>query len=88
MYRNEREHRWWCVSVEDLRAIASKLALTNEQSSLFGSLHGPSDRIARMYLGAISALKDELDPERLSKAAHQMRELMEKISEIVARLAC
>jgi hypothetical protein len=36
-----------------------------------------------MYLGAISALKDEMDTERLSKAAHRMRELMEKISEIV-----
>jgi hypothetical protein len=36
-----------------------------------------------MYLGAVIALKDGLDPERLCKAAHQMRELMEKISEIV-----
>jgi hypothetical protein len=36
-----------------------------------------------MYLGAVSALKDDLDPERLCKAAHEMRELMEKISEIV-----
>jgi hypothetical protein len=36
-----------------------------------------------MYLGAVIALKDELDPERLCKAAHEMRELMEKISEIV-----
>ena len=69
--------------MEDLRALASKLALTNEQSSLFGSLHSRSERIARMYLGAVSALKDDLDPERLSKAAHQMRELMEKISAIV-----
>jgi hypothetical protein len=35
-----------------------------------------------MYVGAIIALNDELDPERFCKAAHQMRELMEKISEI------
>ena len=69
--------------MEDLRAIANKLALTNEQSSLFGSLHSRSERIARMYLGAVSAFKDDLDPERLSKAAHEMRELMEKLSEIV-----
>jgi hypothetical protein len=35
-----------------------------------------------MYVGAIIALNDELDPERFCKDAHQMRELMEKISEI------
>jgi len=68
--------------VEELRAIASKLALTNEQSTLFRVLLGRSERIARMYVGAIIALNDELDPERFCKAAHQMRELMEKISEI------
>jgi hypothetical protein len=82
MYPNEREDRWWCVSVEELRAIASKLALTNKQSTLFRVLLGRSERIARIYVGAIIALNDELDPERFCKAAHQMRELMEKISEI------
>jgi hypothetical protein len=69
--------------MEDLCAIASKLALTNEQSTLFSVLHGRSERIAQMYLGTIIALKDELDPEKLCKAAHEMRELMEKIPEIV-----
>lgn len=69
--------------MQDLREIASKLVLTNEQSTLFGVLHGRSERIARMYLGAVGALKDDLDPGRLSNAAHQMRELMEKIPEIV-----
>jgi hypothetical protein len=81
MYLNKREYRR-CVSVEDLRAIVSKSALTNEQSTLFRVLLGRSERIARMYVGAIIALNDELDPERFCKAAHQMRELMEKISEI------
>jgi hypothetical protein len=57
--------------------------MTNEQSALFGLLHGRSERIARMYLSAVIATKDELDPEKLCKAAHQMRELMEKIPEIV-----
>jgi hypothetical protein len=69
--------------MEDLRSIASNLAMTNEQSALFGLLHGRSERIARMYLSAVIATKDELDPEKLCKAAHQMRELMEKIPEIV-----
>jgi hypothetical protein len=69
--------------MEDLRAVASNLAMTNEQSTLFGVLHSRSERIARMYLAAVRALNDDLDPERLSNAAHQMRELMEKIPEIV-----
>jgi hypothetical protein len=69
--------------MHDLHSIASKLALTSEQSSLFIVLLKRSERIARMYLGAMSAFKDEGDPERLCKAAHEMRELMEKIPEIV-----
>jgi hypothetical protein len=68
---------------DDLRAIAEKLALTNEQSALFTVLLGRSERIAQMYLGGVIALKDDLDPEKLSKAAHEIRELMEKLSEIV-----
>ncbi len=68
--------------MENPRVIAAKFSLTNEQSALFVVLHDRSDRIARMYLGAIIALKNESDPERLCKAAHQMRELMEKMSEI------
>jgi hypothetical protein len=69
--------------MQDPHEIASKFVLTNEQTTLFASLHRRSERIAQMYLGAIIALKDEADPERLCKAAYEMRELMEKISEIV-----
>jgi hypothetical protein len=35
MYRNEGEVRW-CVRMEDLTTIASKLALTKEHSAVFG----------------------------------------------------
>ena len=37
-----------------------------------------------MYLGAYFALKDSLNPERFALAAHDIRELMEKVPEIVA----
>lgn len=37
-----------------------------------------------MYLGAHSALKESLNPERFALAAHEIRELMEKVPEIVA----
>ena len=68
--------------MEDPRVVAANFFLTNEQSTLFVVLHGRSQRIARIYLGAIIAIKDGSDPERLVKAAHQMRELMMKMSEI------
>jgi len=41
--------------MEDLRATASSIAMTNEQSALFGLLHGRSERIARMCLSAVIA---------------------------------
>jgi hypothetical protein len=37
-----------------------------------------------MYLGAHFALKDGLNPERFALAAHAIRELMEKVPEIVS----
>jgi hypothetical protein len=36
-----------------------------------------------MYLGAHCALRDSLNPERFALAAHDVRELMEKVPEIV-----
>ncbi len=68
--------------MEDPRVVAAKFSLTNEQSTLFVVLHSRSERIARIYLGAMIAIKNGSDPERLVKAAHQMRELMMKMSEI------
>jgi hypothetical protein len=62
--------------------IASTFALSNEQAGLFKVLNDRSERIARMYLGAVIAVNDGADPERLCKAAHEIRELMEKISEV------
>ena len=37
-----------------------------------------------MYLGALYALRDSFNPERFVLAAHGIRELMEKVPEIVA----
>lgn len=68
--------------MEDLRAIASKFRLTNEQSTLLTVLHGRSERIAQMYLGAIIATNDAQDPERWCKAAHEIRELMMNMAEV------
>jgi len=68
--------------MEDPRVVASKFRLTNEQSTLLTVLHGRSERIAQMYLGAIIAVNDGEDPERWCKAAHEIRELMMSMAEI------
>jgi hypothetical protein len=68
--------------MEDPRDVATKFRLTNEQSTLLTVLHGRSERIAQMYLGAIIALNDAQDPERWCKAAHQIRELMMNMAQV------
>lgn len=61
-----------------------QLVLSGEQLTLYEALFRRSERIARMYLGAQFALKDTVNPERFTLAAHAIRELMEKVPEIVA----
>jgi hypothetical protein len=68
--------------MEDPRDVATKFRLTNEQSTLLTVLHGRSERIAQMYLGAIIAVNDVQDPERWCKAAHQIRELMMNMAQV------
>ena len=68
--------------MEDPHFVATKFRLTNEQSSLLSVLHGRSERIAQMYLGAVIAVNDRQDPERWCKAAHQVRELMVNMAQI------
>ncbi len=62
--------------------VASKFRLTNEQSTLLTVLHGHSERIAQIYLGAIIAVNDGQDPERWCKAAHEVRELIVSMAQI------
>jgi hypothetical protein len=61
-----------------------QVELSGERLALYNALFRRSERIARMYFGAHSALKDTLNPERFALAAHEIRELMEKVPEIVA----
>jgi len=61
-----------------------QVELSGERLSLYEALCRRSERIARMYLGAHHALRDGLNPERFVLAAHCIRELMEKVLEIVA----
>jgi hypothetical protein len=62
----------------------TQVELSGERQALYEALFRRSERIARMYLGAYYALRDSLNPERFVLAAHCIRELMEKVPEIVA----
>jgi len=61
-----------------------QLGLSGERLTLYQALSRRSERIARMYLGAQVALRDSANPEHFVLAAHCVRELIEKVPEIVA----
>lgn len=65
----------------DARPREPALVLTGPQKALFDSLSEKSPELARMYLGAVVAVRNAANPERFAQAAHSMRELMQKVPE-------
>ena len=61
----------------------NQLELSGERLALYRALSRRSERIAQIYLGAHLALRDSANPERFCLSAHEFRELMEKVPEIV-----
>jgi hypothetical protein len=55
------------------------LILPEQQLALYKALLRKHDVLAQMYYGAIKVLTDIDNPERYALAAHDMRELMEKL---------
>ena len=55
------------------------LQLDGQQRALYQALHAKSDRLAGMYWGALAVFADTSNPDRLALAAHDLREVMEKI---------
>jgi hypothetical protein len=51
------------------------------QREVFDALCENSDRLAKMYFGAVAVLQQTNNPDRLALAAHGLRELMEKSPE-------
>jgi len=70
---------------EDQRII---FQLSGKQRVLYDALcerdtqltNEPGKKLADMYLGALRVLADEYNPDRLSLAAHGIRELLEKLA--------
>lgn len=54
-----------------------------DQRDIFEALLGRDTRLAEMYVGALTALNDGANPDRLAQSAHSLRELVEKIPEVV-----
>ena len=54
-----------------------------DQRDIFEALLGRDGRLAEMYVGALTALDDRSNPDRLAQSAHSLRELIEKIPEVV-----
>ena len=64
------------------------LALTQRQLSVLRALEEVEDlqyRISLYYLGALSALDNPYNPDRIAQAAHSLRELLDKLPRIVLR---
>src|SRR5687768_1740148 len=53
--------------------------LTGEQIALIEALNDRDTRLGPIYLGAVRALLDATNPERVPQAAHSIRELLEKL---------
>lgn len=59
------------------------VVLSGQQRTLFRALAKKDSELAKMYYGAIHVLSDNKNPEALPLAAHAIREMMEKIPEII-----
>ena len=62
-----------------LKRDAIRLQLTGQQKRLYEALIDREAKLGRMYLGAIAALEQRSNPERLVSAGHLIREMMEKL---------
>lgn len=60
-------------------AVSPSTELTGRQRTLWETLRERDEGLASMYLGALITLSDATNPERLSQAAHSLREVMDKL---------
>ncbi len=59
------------------------LVLNGRQRAVEAALARKSAELVTFYVGALSAVAYEANPDRLAQAAHGMRELMEKFPKYV-----
>lgn len=62
---------------------SSENRLQDRQLALYRVLGKKNNKLGSIYMGAISAFKQEANPDRLAHVAHGFRELMEKLPRIL-----
>ena len=70
----------------DNHDIPKPLVLTPKQQDVLGILQSKQTEkypLSRWYTGALYALNNHYNPDRVAQAAHSLRELLEKLPEIV-----
>ena len=63
--------------------------LTSQQLEVLEALKGKENEqypLSQWYLGALYALNDDNNPDRISQAAHSLRELIEKLPRVVRKM--
>ena len=55
------------------------IQLSSQQRALFEALMEENISLGHMYIGALTVLANESNPEHLHQAAHSLRELLEKL---------
>ena len=65
------------------------LELTSQQLEVLNALKGKENEkypLSQWYLGALYALNNDNNPDRISQAAHSLRELLEKLPRVVREM--
>ena len=70
----------------DNHDIPKRLALNPKQQDILGFLQSKQTEkypLSRWYTGALCALNNHYNPDRVAQAAHSLRELLEKLPEVI-----
>ena len=68
------------------RNVSEPLALTLQQRNVLDALKSNETEecpLSEWYLGALYALDNPYNPDRVAQAAHSLRELLEKLPQVV-----
>ncbi|MGI0060499.1 MAG: hypothetical protein ACREBJ_12110 [Nitrosotalea sp.] len=68
-------------NVEELAVQPEAFKLSNQEKLFYDSLNKMDSKFGKWYLGSLMVLADANNPDRLALAAHNLRELMEKLPE-------
>lgn len=71
------------IRENELERKAATITLSGQQLALYRALSEKKQRLADIYLGALTVLRQTTNPDRIALAGHGLRELIEKIPAFV-----